>query len=182
MFINENYYGLSEVNRERYKDVGKKLYLCDEYNMKCYTPNPLSCIKEVPVKLVNALIHRLNDKPDINGLSPTLPRIVLIAPDWDMVKYIGHYKFGISKISEKLLQWTISQMVQEVETRKNDLSRIKKGAVVHNEPKVIWIKMLDRPGCINKALSVCGKFNRAMEGRPGQLYKSLHHGSIQTNE
>ena len=162
-FINKMYYVLSEANTERVKKINKKLYVYDHYNIRCFAPNPLSKIKDVPVHLVNALIHGLNEKLDTTGWMPFLPRFLIVVPDWDIVKYIGHYKFGITVITEGLLHWIISNMVQAVDTHCNYLARVKKGATTYNEPKVIWIKMVDRVACVDKALAIRTKFNRILE-------------------
>ena len=135
----------------------------DQFNIRCFAPNPLSNVREVPARLVNALIHGLNEKPDTSQFIPFLPRHILVVPDWDIVKYIGHYKYGVTKMTTKVITWIIDNMVQEVEKRKNDLARLKPGAVTLKEPKTILIKMIDRVSCHDKALSVRHKFNTVLE-------------------
>ena len=48
-------------------------------------------------------------------------------------------------------------------TRKDDLSRAKAGATSHSEPKIVWIAMIDRVGCQDRALSIRNKFNSILE-------------------
>ena len=145
-------------------------FLCT-INSTCtvFLSNPLTKNKEASARLVNSLVHALNEKPmqdtegRIIGNAHFLPRFIVVIPDWDLVKHIGHYKFGISIIAEKLLKWIVSAMERAVKTRRDDLARIKKGAVIASEPKIVWVKMIDQPGCFDKALAIQSKFNTILE-------------------
>ena len=57
----------------------------------------------------------------------------------------------------------VSNIYRAIETRCDDLDRVKKGATVGSEPKVIWVKMIDRLGCKDKALAVRSKFSSVLE-------------------
>ena len=92
-----------------------------------------------------------------------LPGHILILPDWDIIKHIGHYKYGFSIIAEKILQWLVTNISRAVESRKDDLANVKTGATVHSEPKLIWVATINRIGCYDKALSVRSKFNSILE-------------------
>ena len=62
--------------------------------------------------------------------------------------------------------------------RKEDLARTKAGATLPNEPKMIWVKMVDREGCFDRALSVRNKFNCVLET---VLPDHKHHYIIDIN-
>ena len=160
-FVNDIYYVLQELNQEQYKKDKKKIYMYDKYNVKCFSSHPLTKIKEALARLVNALIHGLNEQRDNNTeipkekvISAFLPRYILVIPDWDIVKHIGHYQYGVSLIAQKVIHWIVSNMTKAVQSRKDDLEREKIGATHHSEPKIIWLAMINRPGCIDRALSV----------------------------
>ena len=172
-FINEIYYALQQANLDSVKRDKSKLYIYDNYTIKCFSLHPMSKVKEPPARLLNALIHGLNEQKDTctNNkehclTKPTaafLPRHIFVIPDWDIVKHIGHYKYGVSIIAEKILHWLVSNMSRAIEARKDDLARVKAGAMVSSEPKFIWIAMVNRIGCYDKALSMRNKFNAILE-------------------
>ena len=62
--------------------------------------------------------------------------------------------------------------------RKEDLARTKAGATLPNEPKMIWVEMVDRVGCFDCALSVRIKFNSVLETI---LADHMHHYIIDIN-
>ena len=129
----------------------------------------------VPARLLNALIHALNEPHFVNDnkalddqhqnfkQAPFLPRFIIVIPDWDLVKHIGHYKYGISLITGRILHWLILEMNEMVEIRRDNLKRSKEGATVATEPKFVWVKMINRVGCYDRALSVRNKFNTILE-------------------
>ena len=153
LFINDIYYTLAEANQCYKKDNDTQLYLYSQFNVQGFVSNPLTKIKEAPARLVNSLIHALNEKPVQDregryvGAAQFLPRFIIIIVDWDIVKHIGHFKFGMSIMIEKVLKWIITNMECAIMTRKEDLLRVKLGAIVSSEPKIIWVKMLDQIGC-----------------------------------
>ena len=174
LFINDIYYALAEANKEKFSSQQKKLHIYNNYNMKCYSSNSLSKAKEAPVRLVNALIHALNDhdgknkkgtasEEEIPKFAPFLPRFIIMIPDWDIIKHIGHYKYGVTIIAEKVVNWIVKNIERSIEIRHEDLTRIKKGATVSTEPKIVWVTMIDRVGCCDKALAIHSKFNRILE-------------------
>ena len=168
-FVNDIYYGLAEANQSHKRDQGEQLFIYSNFNIRGFVSNLLTKIKEAPARLVNSLIHAFNEKPAqdaegrIVGPAQFLPCFIIVIADWDIVKHISHYKYGISRIAHRLIKWIITNMDRAIQTRKDDLSRIKMGAVVATEPKVVWVKMIDRAGCQDKALAVRGKFNSILE-------------------
>ena len=95
--------------------------------------------------------------------APFLPRFIIVLPDWDIVKHIGHYKYGISIIAEQVLNWLVKNMTKMVDIRRDDLTRVKKGAGTLREPKFLWVKMINRVGCHDKVLAIRNKFNTLLE-------------------
>ena len=94
----------------------------------------------------------------------SLPRFILVVPDWDLLKYFGAKacRFGISDISFKILKWMANNIDRVIECRKEDLSRIKPGVISPAEPKIIWVKMINRVEVTARVLAVRNKFNQAM--------------------
>ena len=92
-----------------------------------------------------------------------LPRMVIIVPDADLLRFFNHYTFGITEIAEHCINWLIVTMERGIEARKDALRRRRQGAVNPNEPKVIWIKMLNRVNGTSKMMKFRHKFNDALE-------------------
>ena len=156
LFVSQVFHTLPSRNVQNRLAHKKSLFLYDNFTVKCFSTNPLSKIKEAPARLVNSLAHAINE-------NRYLPRLILILPDWDMIKHIGQVTYGIYEILERLIKWVINTMIRMVDTRKDDLSHHFSGAVAFSEPKFIWFKMINRINVQDRALAVRGKFNRALE-------------------
>ena len=154
--MSQIFYTLPARNTQNRLAKKKPLFLYDNFNIKCYSTHPLSTIQSAAARLVNSLVHGLNE-------NKRLPRIILILPDWDIVQNIGEILFGIFDIFEQLMKWVIKAMYKFIEARKDHLVRRKAGAISYGEPKFVWVKMIDRFGVKDRALAVRNKFNRALE-------------------
>ena len=135
-------------------------YIYDFYNVRCFIRNPLSDVKNVLTRLVNALVKVLNE-------ATKLPRFIRVIPNQDIVTYIK--RNWSSKhcdiIANIAVKWIINVMVKAVSTKKDMLSRVKPGAVEGMEPKIVWVKMLRRPQ-LNKSMVTSEfrwSFNRSLE-------------------
>ena len=90
--------------------------------MKCFSSNPLEKRYNAPACLVNAVIHALNE-------SKKMPKLILILPDWDIVKMVGDVCFGISAILHSIIKWVVTNIHRSLEIRKDDLFRRKASAI-----------------------------------------------------
>ena len=91
-----------------------------------------------------------------------LPRFVVVMTDWDVLKSINFFQYGISKIIGMCLEWIMREMDHAVKVKKEDLRMKKPGAVTSLEPKFIWIKMIDQPST-GKIMGQRLKFNAVLE-------------------
>ena len=135
----------------------KPFYIYANYNVKCYSTNPLTPTKKnAPARIVNALINAIND-------NKYLPRLIVIIPYWDIVNFVGPARFGIFDILESLMRWIVTAMNTAIDTRIDDLQLYNQGATTYGKPKWLWVKMIDRVSVVDKVLASRGKFNRALE-------------------
>ena len=88
--------------------------------------------------------------------------MIIIVPDWDLLKFFGHFSFRISLISGKCIDWLLKIIEKAIEARKEELRRCCPGALVTNEPKFIWVAMFNRSNP-QQLLAVCNKYNTALE-------------------
>ena len=54
-------------------------------------------------------------------------------------------------------------MTQAIESRKDDLARVKVDTTFYSKPKFIWLMMINRVRCFDRALAIHNKFNSIME-------------------
>ena len=111
----------------------------------------------------NMLAHILNSI--IKGLnaSPKLPRLLIIVPENDILKFIVHYGFGISMLTGRCLNWLITSIVHAVEARKEEIRKCRPGALNNSEPKIVWVKMFDHPKVQDRMYAVREKYNNMLE-------------------
>ena len=165
-FVHNIYHTLQQMNTTATVEKKNAPYIYEMYNICCFTANPLSELKNVVACLVNALIKARND-------AEKLPRIIMVLLDWDLVKYIGFKHVHTKIIFSEVLDWIINNMKRAVQSKRDHLMRKKAGAVTDNDPKIIWVKMINRFGDGNfkkndpmlRALSQKGKFNHVLEDR-----------------
>ena len=166
-FLHDHYYKLPQIKNDAYLARERLPYMYDFYNVSCFTPNPQSLTTNVIARLVNSFIKALNDTNKI-------PRIVLIIPEDDLLTYLfkQNEEFGIGTITFKVLNWISTQMTRATDAKKDDLKRVKPGAVIPTEPKFIWVKMLNRVNARSDLLALRSKFNEVLEE---VLYKKDQH-------
>ena len=157
--MHDIYHALQEMNNQAKVNQHGTPYIYDMYNVRCFTANPLSELKNVATRLVNALIKALNDYEK-------LPRMIVIIPDLDILRFlrIDDRDNSLSSILQELIKWIITNMRRATEAKHDFLMTRKAGAVADNEPKIIWVKMINRFGSrYDPILMQKGRFNRILE-------------------
>ena len=114
--------------------------------------------RSVPARIVNCLIKALNEDKCVR-----LPRFVVVVPDWDLLRYFNHNTYGIEEVVYEAINWMTKEMKKAIEDKREQLMKIKPGAVIATEPKVVWIKMLQRAMNYDKVLTVRAKYNATLE-------------------
>ena len=109
------------------------------------------------VRILNCFIESLNKYH-------TIPRFVIIFPDWDIVRYLNYEAFGISHIIGKCVEWLVEEFSKAISIKKEDMRSVRPGSVTTLEPKFIWVKMIERPGhAASKHMLNREKFNAVLE-------------------
>ena len=150
---------MTQLLTDAKRDNHEVPYVFDYYNVKPFTTHPDKVEKSevpTPARIVNSLVKALNE-------SPKIPRFIVVVPDWDILKYINHFTYGVEKLSRRNLRWMINNMIRAVDDRKEKLHKILPGSIVHSEPRFIWVKMLQRMKSYEKILTVRGKYNSTLE-------------------
>ena len=68
--------------------------------------------------------------------------------------------------------------MRAIEAKKDQLYKIKPGSVITSEPKIIWMKMLQRMRSFEKILTVRAKYNSVLESA---LAERKYHYIIDPN-
>ena len=112
--------------------------------------------------MLNPLVSIVNCFAEALNRFHLLPRFVVIIPDQDIIRAINYFDYRISKIIQRCIEWMVKELDRFIAARKDELTKKQPGAVVNLEPKVIWLKMLDRPGT-SRIMSIREKFNAILE-------------------
>ena len=88
--------------------------------------------------------------------------MLVIVPDGDLLHSLNHFEFDTSTVIGRCLDWIIQQIDRTITNKKSALRYKRPGSVSSSEPKVIWVKMLNRPGR-NQILNLREKFNSILE-------------------
>ena len=143
------------MEREAIASKKCKPYCFEFYNVEDSFYINTTAITSTIARILNSMINILNKFEH-------LPRFLVMILDRDIVDAVKMKNYGFSEITEKLLDWLVKQVDLVIERKKMAMRAIKMGAVSAFEPKIIWVKMLDKPRnpefhCLKK------KFNSILE-------------------
>ena len=93
----------------------------------------------------NSMAHITNRLIDACHENKTLPRLIIILPDGDILNKIAYFDFGASRIIGDCLTWMVNQISAIIEDRKAKMKLIREGSTVGTEPKLVWVKMMSKP-------------------------------------
>ena len=150
-------------------------YLFDYYNVSAFYENPLSFEDNTLLRLLNAFTKALNGKDPLANPKTKqdkkekvfkpyqfhLPRMILVVPDWDIPEVHQPLFVRVTNLSGKCIDCILNNMERSIEARKDELRRRRPGALAHNEPNIIWIKMINR-STPQRILAVRNKFNKIL--------------------
>ena len=96
-----------------------------------------------------------------------LPKYIVLLLDKDFIINNNYYNYGASQVFESLLHWLAKQIHIKLCQQKLDLFNKKPGALLIEDTKVIWVKMIKRPyGCMqefDRIFALHNRFNNALE-------------------
>ena len=137
-----------------------KPYIFNYFNISGHYVTTGSGIKGV-AWLLNPLIHGLNEEP-------FLPKLIVVIPDIDMLKYLAINGKASSLVIGSTLHYAIMQFDLYIEKRKQDLASKCPGALIPDDtyPKIIWVRIPRRPKVIARDIFANrGRFNSIIEER-----------------
>ena len=135
--LKDTFYVLPAIRCECRVNNKAPPYLYDQYNITAHYMQNLS-VGNVLGRTINCLIEGLNKH--------RLPRFIIVLLDGDLVAEISNIdRPGISNLIGKAIRWVTRMMEQLLEIKKEDLFNRCTGALAPNEPKIVWIKMIECP-------------------------------------
>ena len=166
-FVNDNFHALPALNRQTKIDTKAALFIYQQFNVRCFNANPTSQVKTTTARIANCLIKALNDKnvDDKEGnklveqsFNHFLPRIIVVVPDWDIIKFLDHDDYSVDEVFGNAIRWMIDAMIEAVDDKKRQMKLLRPGSLMPGEPKFIWVKVIRRLGAYDKAMSVRNRF------------------------
>ena len=133
------------------------MFMDTYFNISAYWRSHFEGVKSPARRVINSLADAIN-----KNSSYPLPCIMLILSDADVLKDSAFFGYGASKVFGTIINAWVKEFHRDVANRKEDLQAMRKGSEVESEPKIIWIKAIDRPGR-DRILSLREKYNRVLE-------------------
>ena len=153
-FLRTNFRSFMALETQAILQGRQKRYTFDYYNAVCETSVKNSFNRNAASRVINCLIEMFNTRA-------RLPKTIVVILDADIIENFREYEFGVTYMSGRAIDWMSNEIERLIHIRKQDYLMKKKGALMADEPKVLFIKMLQRPHPTPQIL-VRGKFNRAM--------------------
>ena len=125
-----------------------------------------SLISNVLTRVINSLMEGVNKH--------RLPRFIIMLLDRDILMGIkAENRPGVSKKIGSCISWLTKQIELIINIKKEEIFNKRMGALQPDEPKVIWIKMMERPSASQNDETLQQKFNDILEetlvSRPNNL-------------
>ena len=133
--MDEIYHELQDIKLEAKTKKQDDPYIYQQYNVKPYYHGPLASNKDVPARIVNALVDALED-------NILLPRFIIIVLQDEILNHINYYKAGLRVMIGGNINWIANNICRAIDFRKKDIIRLRPGAVTPDEPKIIWTKFV----------------------------------------
>ena len=118
-------------------------YLHQMYNVKYFDRCGKFRTENAMTQILNSLLDGLNEHQHI-------PQMIVVMLNHEYLSMLHHTDFGISMMIGKCLHWLLSQMESAIDQKKCLLRHFKPGAISPLEPKIIWLKMMEKLNPLKK--------------------------------
>ena len=137
------------------------------YNVKEFDKTKQFARDNVMARIVNSFISALNE-------NTKLPKFLVVIPDDEVIRMLNYTGYGVKVMLGKCIHWMMGQIDKEIDDRKEALALHRPGALTPGEPKVLWVKALERPRRDRFEL-VRDKWNATLEQTIEQAGGDVHH-------
>ena len=140
-FLFDVFLVLPQLNTEGWSAV-EKPYLYQFFNVSSFVTNPLSLIENKLARMINALMSVLNQ-------NNKLPRLLIMIPESDLLEQLDFINSGKAIMIGMCFDYLINNIMKAIQAKKESLWQARPGAVTANEPKVLWISLINRKGDVS---------------------------------
>ena len=89
---------------------------------------------------------------------------MIFIPDYDFVKGISTSNIpGVSNQIGKAVTWFTKKLEQLIEAKREEIYTIRQGALTSNKPKLIWVKVIEKPTENGDETTLRQKFDHILE-------------------
>ena len=93
-----------------------------------------------------------------------MPRIIVFIPDSNILDGIaGENVPGVSNQIGKVITWLMKRMERVIELKREEMHLVRPGSLALGEPKLIWVKILEKPLENSEEIQLRQKFNHILE-------------------
>ena len=152
-------------------------FLFERFNISAYFNTTSSMVKGLAC-FIHPLVEALNEKQ-------RLPKYILVIADKDIATTVKYADYGSTYLLGSAIYYIVRLIDIMLERHKLELYDKKPGAVLDNQPKIIWVRMLEHPQESlkrNKILALRNKFNAVLEETLASNAPNLHLMSIDVNK
>ena len=149
---------LAMRNEARLAAKGCESYMYHYYNVLPFYPDHGNLETNALQRLQNTFIRAVND-------SNELPRMILVFIDRDLLNALGREFIddNIERPYGRIIDNFTSFVYRTISTQKLDLYNKRPGSVSPSEPKVIWVKTIQRYNPRDVICTVTEKCNEVLE-------------------
>ena len=136
-FLKEIFPTFNAICRETHVSKRTPPYLQEEFNVEALYMNTFNNVRSTVARIVNVVLQQMNK-------TVKLPKYLIVIPDKDLAVYADMFEYGAVSCMKDLLKFVVKEINKYIDARFEDLYRKKPGSVRKGEPKVIWVKIVDR--------------------------------------
>ena len=136
-FLEATYDSFTDMRTDADKKNRPMPYMFDFYQVTAFHDKGTSLISNTLTRIFNSFMKAMN-------ANKLLPQMILMLLDWDLLQFVDHCSYGISMLCGQVIDWLLWNIERAIKTHKEQLRRRWAGAVIQNEPKIIWVKMINR--------------------------------------
>ena len=113
-------------------------YIYEYFNVFCFFTSHRQFQNNIIARVQNAIVKAFNRREK-------LPKYIIMILNSDLLESTNHFTYGVKSM---LVRWVsyLSKFIEKcISICKEQLFKIHPGAVVGANPRVVWVKMINKP-------------------------------------
>ena len=126
------------MKTEAYINKERQPFMYEFYNTKFFMQQPLSSVRLLENRVINAFIEGLNEMVK-------LPKYILVVLDKNLIDAVDT-EFGVKLALMKMVNYISNELIKAINCRKDDIKMKRPGGLASSgEPRLIWVSVVHRP-------------------------------------